>query len=233
MVPDLQFRAERAGARPGSGPALVLVAKLIRPHGRRGEIVADILTDFPERFHGRSRLILIPPARIGTAPREVLMENFWFQRSRMVLKLQGIDSINEAESLRGYDVAIPAAERAPLPDGSAYVSDLIGCRVFDLNQGEVDVGEIVEVDRGSSNTDLLVVRAAGARGNQADAMIPFVREYLVHVDPGERRVVMRLPQGLLEINAPLTEDEKREVNPARETARRSRRARNHEGPRRA
>lgn len=138
------------------------------------------------------------------------MENFWFLRSRLVLKLQGVDSINEAETLRGYDVAIPLVERAPLDSEAVYVSDLLGCRVVDLNRGSAEVGDIVDLDRGSSNADLLVVRIAGASGPRGQALIPFVHEYVVRIDLPNRLVEMRLPTGLLEINAPLTDEEKRE-----------------------
>lgn len=187
-----------------------VLAILVRPHGRRGELMADILTDFPERFSERRRLFLIPPARIGTAAREVLLESFWFLRNRVVLKIQGIDSINDAEALRGYQAAIPATERARLEDGSVYIGDLIGCHLVDLNQGEADLGEIVDVDRGSSNTDLLVLRRPGKRGPDAEAPIPFVQDYLIRLDVAARRIEMRLPEGLLDINAPMTEKEKRE-----------------------
>lgn len=189
----------------------MLVAKLVRPHGRRGEFVAEILTDFPELFRARTRLFLIPPVRVGTRPREVELENFWYLRSRIVLKIKGIDSINEAEPLRGFEVAIPAAERAPLEPGEVYTADLIGCRVHDLNQDGAETGEIVDVDRGSSSTDLLVLRRHGLRGPQAEVLIPFVREYLIRVDIATKRVEMRLPPGLLEINDPMTEDEKRQT----------------------
>jgi 16S rRNA processing protein RimM len=188
----------------------VLVARLVRPHGRRGELVAEILTDFPEKFHQRTRLFLIPPERVGSRPREIDLENFWFLRSRIVLKFRGVETINDAEALRGFAVAIPAAERAPLEPGSVYLSDLIGCRLIDLNRDPADVGEIVDLDRGSSNSDLLVVRRTGSKRSE-DLLIPFVREYLVRVDTANRRVEMRLPAGLAEINAPVTEEEKREM----------------------
>jgi 16S rRNA processing protein RimM len=186
----------------------VLVARLIRSHGRRGELLAEILTDFPERFHDRTRLFLIPPERLGSRPREVQLENFWFLRSRVVMKFQAVDSINEAEALRGFEVAIPAAERAPLDPGSVYVSDLIGCRLIDLNRDGREVGAIVDVDRDSSSTELLVVHPGRGGG---DLLIPFVAEYVIHVDTAKRRVEMRLPEGLLEINGPMTEEEKREA----------------------
>jgi len=189
----------------------VLLAKLVRPHGRRGELVAEILTDFPELFHQRTRLFLIPPVRVGTRPREVELENFWYLRSRIVMKIKGIDSINEAEPLRGFEIAIPASERAPLQPGEVYAGDLIGCRVCDLNQDGAEAGEIVDVDRGSSSTDLLVLRRRGLRGPQAEVLIPFVREYLIRIDAAAKRVEMRLPVGLLGINDPMTEDEKRQT----------------------
>ena len=157
-------------------PKWVLVAQLVRPHGRRGELVAEILTDFPERFHDRTRLVLIPPERVATRPREIELENFWFLRSRIVLKFRGVDSINEAETLRGFAVAIPFAERAPLEAGSVYLSDLIGCQVVDLNRGGADVGLVVDVDRESSNVELLLVRPA-ERNAGREVLIPFVREY--------------------------------------------------------
>lgn len=193
--------------------AWALLARLVRPQGRRGELTAEVLTDFPERFHQRRRLYLIPPERVGTRPREIELENFWFLRSRIILKFKGIDSINEAEAIRGYTVAIPAEERAALESGSVYVGDLIGCHVIDLNHDSLDVGEVVDLDRGSSSTELLVVRRRGLRGahyQDREVLIPLVREYLVRMDPEHRRVEMRLPDGLLEINAPITEEEKQE-----------------------
>lgn len=202
--------AQSSAQGPDPAPGWVLVAKLIRPQGRKGEIVAEILTDFPERFRERPRLFLTPPARIGTAARQVVVENFWFLRSRLILKIQGIDSINGAEALRGYEVAIPAADRAPLEEGSFYISDLVGCRVFDLNRAGAEIGEVSDVDRGSSSTELLVVRRPGNRGPEPDVLIPFVRDYLVRIDTAERRIEMRLPEGLLDINSPISEEDERE-----------------------
>ena len=194
-------------------PDWVLVARLVRPHGRRGELVAEILTDFPERFHERARLFLIPSERVGSRPREIHLENFWFLRSRVVMKFQGVDSINDAEALRGFEVAIPAAERAPLQAGSVYVSDLIGCRLIDLNGGG-EAGQVIAVDRDSSSTELLVVRRETGKGAE-ELLIPFVAEYVVRIDAPGRVLEMRLPEGLLEINAPMTEEEKRAAADAR------------------
>jgi 16S rRNA processing protein RimM len=187
-----------------------LLAHLVRPQGRHGEILAEILTDFPERFAERKRLFLIASERGGTSatpntlPREISLENHWLHKGRIVFKFAGIDSIEDADKLRGLDVAIPIEERAPLEDGAVYISDLIGCEVFDLGSGdEVRVGRVADVDPGAS---LLVVE--GAKG--AEVLIPFVQAYLVKMDLEAKRVEMRLPAGLLEINSPLSKEERAE-----------------------
>lgn len=208
-VPQASSNSRSAESSSATSKWTVL-ATLVRPHGRHGEVIADILTDFPERFSERRRLFLIPPPRVGTTAREVQLENFWLLRNRLVLKFQGIDSINDAEPLRGYQAAIPAAERAPLEEGSVYISELIGCHLADLNQGGADLGEVVDVDRGSSNTDLLVLHRPGKQGRDAEALIPLAQDYLVRIDLAARRIEMRLPEGLLDINAPMTDEEKRE-----------------------
>jgi 16S rRNA processing protein RimM len=203
--------AERAAASvPDPMPQWALLAILIRPHGRRGEMLANILTDFPERFHERTRLFLVPPGGVAPAARPVDVETFRLMRNRLVLKMRGVDSILEAEALRGYTLAIPREDRVPLRDGSVYISDLVGCTVIDLNRQGAEAGKIVDVDRRSSSTDLLIVRPDRGRPAEGEVMIPFVREYLVRVDLAGRRVEMRLPPGLLDINAPMTEEEKRE-----------------------
>ncbi len=185
----------------------IVLAHLVRPQGRNGELLAEILTDFPERFAERKRLFLSKPGA-GDASREVTLESHWLHKDRIVLKFSGVDSINDAEMLRGLDVVIPREERAPLEEGAAYVDELVGCRVFDL-QGSPDgagreVGEIIDVDRESSAGDLLVVRPASGQ----EILIPFVKAFLRTMDLPGRRIEMALPEGLLELNAPLSAEEK-------------------------
>ncbi len=187
----------------------IVVAHLVRPQGRNGELLAEILTDFPERFAERKRLYLAKPES-GTAhqlqPREVSLESHWLHKGRIVLKFAGVDSINDAETLRGLDVLISREERAPLEEGAVYLDDLIGCRVVDFhgpaNAGE-DVGEVIEVDRESTAGALLVVRHAAG-----EVLIPFVKAYLRRVDLDARRIEMDLPKGLLDLNRPATPEER-------------------------
>lgn len=181
-----------------------ILARLVRAQGRHGEVLADILTDFPERFADRKRLFLVSSETGGEPVREVQLENHWLHKGRVVLKFAGVDSINDAEPLRGLLVAIPASERIVPADDSVYVGDLIGCEVFDLNASRT-VGVVADVDR---DAGLLVVKTSASE----EALVPFAKAYLVTMDLAGKRIEMRLPEGLLDINAPMTEEERRESN---------------------
>lgn len=174
----------------------VLVAHLVRPQGRNGELLADILTDFPERFAERRQLTLLSPA--GT-PHPIELEQHWLHKGRVVLKFAGIDSISDAEALRGFDVAIPRDQRTPLEEDSAYIDDLIGCHIIDVGSaGAIDIGPVSAVDRETTNTPLLVVQA----GEKEELLIPFAKAYLRKIDIEQKRIEMALPEGLLTINTP-------------------------------
>jgi len=187
------------------GPWAIL-ARLVRPQGRIGEILADILTDFPERFAERKRLFLVSSETSPEPVREVTLERHWLHKGRIVLKFAGVDSISDAEALRGLLVAVPASERAELTDGSVYIGDLIGCEVVDLNAAK-PVGVVAGVDR---EAGLLQVKTPGGE----EALVPFAKEYLVRMDVAGKRIEMRLPEGLLNINAPMTDEERREMERA-------------------
>jgi 16S rRNA processing protein RimM len=169
-----------------------------RPQGRKGEVLAEILTDFPEKFAERRHLWLLPAAgAAAAAPREVELINHWLHKGGIVLHFAGVDSISAAEELKGMIVAIPRAERAPLAEGEAYIADLIGCVLVDVAGTEpAQVGEIEDVDRMAGPVPLLVVR--GARG---EVLVPFAKNYLRKLDLEGRRVEMALPEGLVELNA--------------------------------
>ena len=192
MTPDAQ-----------TGAPWAIVARLVRPQGRVGEVLADLLTDFPERFAERKRLFLVSSETSGEPVREVTLERHWLHKGRVVLKFAGVDLISDADQLRGLMVAIPASERAELTDGSVYIADLIGCEIFDVNAA-MPVGVVEDVDRVAG---LLEVKTP--RGDEA--LIPFAKEYLVRMDVEGKRLEMRLPEGLLDINAPMTDEERREM----------------------
>ncbi len=150
------------------------LARIRKPQGRKGEVFADILTDFPEKFSARRRLWLIAEAGSAISPREVELVAHWLHKGGVVLHFAGVDSISAAEALQGLIVAIPLAERAALADDEVYIADLIGCTLFDVSgAAPVIVGEIEDVDRTAGPVALLVVR--GATG---EVLIPFAKSYL-------------------------------------------------------
>jgi 16S rRNA processing protein RimM len=154
--------------------------------------MAEILTDFPERFAERKRVFLLD-AKYD--PRPMDLEDHWLHKGRIVLKFAGIDSIEAAETLRNIEVAIPRAERAPLEDGAIYIDDLIGSTLIDSRAG-MEVGKIVEVDRESTATALLVVKTPAMQ----EVLVPFVKVFQPEFDINARTLKMKLPDGLLELN---------------------------------
>jgi 16S rRNA processing protein RimM len=181
----------------------VLLARLVRTQGRHGELIAEILTDFPERFAERPHVWLLPPDEKAVR-REAEVERHWPHKGRIVLKFAGIDSISGATALSGWHVAIPREQRVPLAGDSVYVADLIGCHVIDETDGAVDLGPVLSVERGSGGApDLLVVQ----HGDD-ELLIPFVKTFIAQIDLSARVLRMRLPAGLTAINAPLTDEER-------------------------
>lgn len=185
------------------------LARIRRPQGRKGEVFAEILTDFPERFAERQRLWLLPEREAGadsprvavtsaaSSPRQVTLSAFWLHKGGLVLHFAGTDSISDAESLAGLIVAVPRAERVALAEDEAYIADLIGCELVDVAGSPRTVGEIVDVDSSCGPVPLLVLR--GAAG---EVLIPFAKSYLRKLDLQARRIEMALPEGLAELNAP-------------------------------
>lgn len=181
----------------------MLLARLIRTQGRHGELLADSLTDFPERFRERPEVWLLPPAP-SLAARAVTVERYWPHKGRIVLKFAGVDSMNDAEVLRGWDVVVAREQRMPLAENEFYIGDLIDCHVIDEAAGDADLGPVVDVARGENGSaDILIVQQAGD-----ELLIPFVRSYIVALDLPGRRLRMRLPAGLTSLNDPLTDEER-------------------------
>lgn len=195
---------------PGNGPQRetpapwVWLARIRRPQGRKGEVFADLLTDFPDKFSERHRLWLLAETERGAAPpREVELVAHWLHKGGIVLHFSGVDSISAAEELTGRIVAVPRAERAALAEDEAYIGDLIGCTLVDLAGAEpLAVGEIEDVDRSAGPVALLVVRR-----HNSEVLIPFAKSYLRRIDLESRRVEMILPEGLVELNEEQKRDE--------------------------
>jgi len=155
-------------------------------------------TDVPDRFRQEMRLWAL---RRDGQRREVTVEDLWPHKSFLVLKFQGIETISDAEPLVGAELQLPLSERARLEPGWTYLSDLIGCTVFD---GPRKIGEIEDVQFGAGEAPLLVVRNKDWNKEQAAKLpyeIPFAEAYLEKLDLERKQVRMKLPEGLLEVNA--------------------------------
>ena len=194
MSPDALQRADDESGE------FITIARVVKTQGRKGEVAALLLTDFPERFATRKRLFLLPEGQ-GEQRREMELEDHWFHKGGVVLKFLGVDSISQAEELAGCEVQIPRAERAPLEEGSFYVSDLIGCTVTD---GGREIGKIEDVQFGAGEAPLLVVRGEGKK----EYLVPLAAAYIEKLAPKEKRLEMKLPEGMLELDAPLSREEK-------------------------
>jgi 16S rRNA processing protein RimM len=185
-----------------------MLAHLLRPQGRKGELLAELLTDFPERFKQHPRVFLAKPEFKGTPAeaRSVEVISSWLpvgkSKGRIVLQFAGVNSISAAESIAGLDVIVPHEERLPLDSDSVYISDMIGSAVFD---GPVQVGIIEGVQfpttpDGSTRLEdaspLLEVRSVEG----SEILVPFAKAFIVRIDLQGKGIEMSLPSGLLEIN---------------------------------
>ena len=170
--------------------SLVIVAHAVKTRGLKGELVAELLTDFPERFKEIRSLIAVSP--LGKRER-VRLETFWFHQGRVILKLGQVDSIEAAKQFVGCDFAVPEAERVPLPEGSFYDWELEGCSV--LNRNGEQVGKVSEVMRLGGEIETLAV--ANAEGKTM--VIPVVEGIVKEIDLVNRKIHIDPPEGLLEL----------------------------------
>jgi 16S rRNA processing protein RimM len=176
---------------------------VLRPQGRRGEVLADLHTDFPERFEERRELSGL--AANGSR-HELQLEEHWFHKGGVVLKFAGVDSISDAEQLKGLELQVPSQQRTELEAGAAYVSEIVGSEVFVGADGGQLLGTVSDVQFGAGEAPLLVVRRAGSG---REVLLPFAAEFVKKSDLPGRRIEMQLPEGLLDLDAPLSDDEKR------------------------
>jgi len=177
----------------------VTLARVRKTQGRRGEVAVEVHSDVPGRFAAGLKLSAL--AKDGTR-RELQIEDVWPHKGMMVLKFAGVDSINEAETLLASELQVPRSERAQLESGWNYVSDLTGCTVFD---GGREIGKVEDVQFGAGEAPLLIVRA-GSKTYE----IPYAEAYLMSMGLERKQIRMLLPEGMLELNAPLTADEKQQ-----------------------
>jgi 16S rRNA processing protein RimM len=190
---------------------------VLGPQGRRGEVLAELHTDFPERFEERRQLSGL--AADGSR-RDLQLERHWFHKGGVVLKFAGVENISDAELLKGLELQVGAVDRTELETGAAYISEIVGCEVWvsDADKRRL-LGTVVEVRFGAGEAPLLVVRGeptlslgekGGAleRGEEHEFLVPYAEEFVKTADVAGRRIEMQLPEGLLELEAPLSGIEK-------------------------
>lgn len=184
--------------RPESS-ALLTLARILRPWGRRGEVAAEILTDFPERL-AELREVWLAGKQGAVRPAEII--SCRIHLGQAILHFAGIQTISEAEALRGLAVQIPFVERAPAGLGRYYITDLIGCHVWEEGAaaplGAVqDVQRAGEENRGTLPESWVLVVLT----SKDELLIPLAAEICTRVDTAARRIEVRLPEGLRELNA--------------------------------
>lgn len=174
----------------------VTLARILRPRGRHGEVAAEILTDFPERLSQLKNADLWDGR---TPPRRVVVRSCWLSPShggQAIFHFEGSDSIDDAARLAGLEVQIPLADRMPLPHGRYYVTDLIGCEVWELGAGLLgQVRDVQATGEQAQGTPVLEVD-----GSSGEFLIPLAEEICVRIDTAAHRIEVQLPEGLRELN---------------------------------
>ena len=178
---------------PIAAQQFLTIARILRPQGRKGEVAAEMFTDFPARFEKLQSAFL---EASGGAPRPVTVERVWPHKGRIILKFRGIDSIESAEGLRGLDVVVPWEQRTPLPPHHYYLWELCGCRVVWERQAR-EIGTVAEVEPTGGVPVLHVARREGG----GEVLIPLAQEICTRIDPQSKTIVIDPPEDLLELNS--------------------------------
>lgn len=170
-------------------PSFITIARIARTRGNRGEVLADLYTDFPDRFNQLSEVWLV--SRDGTHRQRMALEEAWGHKGRIVLKFAGVDSISSAEPFRDHWVEIPADQAMPLPEGSYFDHDLVGCEVRDLKGDRV--GTVSEVLHFAGTSQLVV------KNLDREILIPAVESICVQISIGDKQIMIDPPEGLLDL----------------------------------
>ena len=187
------------------------IARLLRPQGRRGELLAEPLSDLPGLFAPNREVLLAPANAAAPAPNTLPLhiEEHFFptgkNAGRVVLKLSGCDSISAAEALAGQQLFIPTGELPHLDPGTFFVGDLLGCTLYDSASPNTPAGTVTDVEfatapdgrtRLEDAAPLLSVELA-SHPNSEPILVPFVLAWIDTIDVAARRITMHLPEGLL------------------------------------
>jgi 16S rRNA processing protein RimM len=170
--------------------SLVLVGRVARAHGNKGQVIVNPDTDFPEERFRVGQTVFTRSA--GGAPDALVISAARFHQGRPVLSFDGVVTMDDAEALSGAELRVPESELAPLSDGSYYHHQLVGCEVRRAD-GAV-VGTVKAIEGPMAGSTLVV------EGRHGEVLIPLASEICVSIDPKERVIVIEPPEGLIELN---------------------------------
>jgi 16S rRNA processing protein RimM len=193
----------------------VIVARILRPRGNKGEVAAELLTDFPERLTRLTEVFLGRSTAAGTEPRLTALKSCWLSQNHVgqaVFHFAGCNSISEAEKFRGLDVLLPIEKRVALSAGKYFVDDLIGCLVFEdsteppavssspcsLPGAPSFLGVVKDVQftgEGVAGTPILAVDTSAG-----ELLVPLAEDICARIDIRARRIEVLLPDGLRDLN---------------------------------
>ena len=192
-----------------------MIARILRARGNKGEVAAEVLTDFPERLT-KLKEVFVGTSGGASEPRRMILQSCWLSRNhhgQAVFHFEGVHSITEAEKFRGLDVLLPLEQRVRLSAGQYFISDLIGCSVFEipanlpvvssspcsLGEAPALLGTVCDVQFPGEEfpgTPLLQVDTS-----QGEVLIPLAEDICVKIDPTARRIDVLLPEGLRDLNS--------------------------------
>jgi 16S rRNA processing protein RimM len=167
---------------------LILVGRVARAHGNKGQVIVNPETDFPDDRFAVGQLLTVEQAGRTTERRIAAVR---FQQGRPIIALEGVETMNDAEGLAGAELKVPASTLAPLPEQTYYRHDLVGCEVR-TTDGQV-VGKVTGVEGSLERSRLVIARHGG------EVLVPMVETICVQVDPAAKTIVIDPPEGLLEL----------------------------------
>jgi 16S rRNA processing protein RimM len=185
---------ETAVKAEASDQTWIAIARLVRPRGRKGELIAEVLTDFPERFDALRRVSVERAEGGEPVPAEI--KNCWWHERRLILQFEGIETIDQAELLRGRLVMLPRGERIALGEGRYYQWEVEGCEVFE-GPHQRRLGKVAGIET-TGGVDLLRIELPGA--GRSEVLVPFALAICREIDVRARRIVIDPPEGLVELN---------------------------------
>lgn len=172
-----------------AGPSeLVVIARAVKPRGLKGEIVAELLTDFPERFEDVAELVLVSP---DGDRKKGQLESYWFQNQRVILKLAGCDDVDTAKEFTGFEFAVPESERVALDEDQYYDWELEGC---DVRVGNETIGTVQSIIK-TGGAEILRI----ADENGRERLVPLADSIVVEINTAEKLIVVDPPEGLLDL----------------------------------